>query len=57
MKTVISAGLLIVGMVLLAIVGFIISFLISLVLMPLVFVAILTKITLTLWAGLFTYFG
>ncbi len=56
MKTVISAGLLIVGMVLLAIVGFIISFLISLVLMPLVFVAILTKITLTLWAGLFTYF-
>ncbi len=56
MKTVISAGLLIVGMVLLAIVGFVISFLISLVLMPLVFVAILTKITLTLWAGLFTYF-
>ena len=56
MKTVISAGLLIVGMVLLAIVGFIISFLISLVLMPLVFDAILTKITVTLWAGLFTYF-
>lgn len=56
MKTVISAGLLIIGMVLLAIVGFVISFLISLVLMPLVFVAILTKITLTLWAGLFTYF-